>query len=272
VDSRAVLGRHGSATNPLVTVVIPCYNHEKFVGRAIRSVVEQTYSHIQLVVIDDGSRDSSVLCLKRLSKQHEFTLICQANQGVCKTLNRAISEAAQGDYIAVLASDDFWHPDKLTLQMDALREHPDSEFCFTQAVEFTDENEAERGRVFPSKCLTGDVLNKVFLRQHVPAGSMLFSRPLYDRLAGFDESLKEEDWDFVIRSAALTPFVAVDKPLLHYRCHQANTMKTRDRSTIFQQKATILSKNYALVTPWRWLLAITAHFFYDNLFVMLRGK
>jgi len=255
---------------PLVTVIMPCYNHEHYVERAVRSVLDQTYSRVQLVVIDDGSRDASVEKLKALREAFGFTLICQGNRGVCRTLNRAITEGAEGEYIALLASDDFWHRDKLLLQMEALQRQPRSEFCFSQAIEFADEKSPDTGRVFPRKCLSGDVLNAVFVRQHVPAGTMLFSRRLYDRLGGFDESLKEEDWDFVIRSAAATPFVSVDVPLLYYRSHQGNTMKTRNREAIFQQKAKILAKNFDLVGPWRWLFAIAIHFAHDIVFSRMR--
>jgi alpha-1,3-rhamnosyltransferase len=247
----------------LVTAILPCYNHALYVERAVLSVICQSYYPMQLVVIDDGSSDDSVRLLTRLQKTYGFDLIVQQNVGVCKALNRAICEAARGEYIALLASDDFWHPDKTKLQIEALRVNPASEFCFSQAIEFTCDSAPEQGRLFPKKCLSGQVLNKVFLRQHVPAGSMLFSRRLYDRLGGFDESLKEEDWDFVIRSAARTPFTSVRKPLLFYRSHASNTMKTRDRAAIFHQKAKILAKNYDLVTPARWYAAMTIHFIHD---------
>lgn len=261
--------RQTDARTPLVTVIMPCYNHERYVERAVMSVIEQTYPGVELIVIDDGSRDSSVSKLEALRKRFGFALICQENRGVCKTLNRAIREAAHGEYIALLASDDFWHPDKLRLQMVQLQRHSGSEFCFSQAIEFTDENNPNAGKVFPRECHGGRVINQVFVRQHVPAGTMLFTRRLYDQLGGFDESLKEEDWDFVIRSAAATSFVSVDVPLLYYRSHQGNTMKTRNRAAIFHQKAKILAKNFDLVSPWRWLFAVMLHFAHDIVFTRL---
>lgn len=248
---------------PLISIIIPSYNHSQYVESATMSVYAQTYKKFQLIVIDDGSSDSSVQVLEGLRDRLGFTLLTQNNHGVCKTLNRAIKEEAHGEYIAVLASDDFWHSDKLRLQVDAINANPGSEFCFSQAFEFQNEDDLTLGRVFPKKCLSGNVLNSVFIRQHVPAGTMLFSRKLYDHLGGFDESLQEEDWDFVIRCAANTRFSSVDSPLLYYRSHQTNTMKTRVRSKVFHQKAKVLAKNFDLVNPWRWLLSISIHFFYD---------
>lgn len=248
---------------PLISVVMPSYNHVRYIRRAIDSVLTQRAVRAQLIVIDDGSSDGSVELLSSLRDQLGFVLICQENRGVCRTLNRAVREAADGEYVALLASDDFWEPDKLRRQLDALAASPASEFCFSQAREFADEGRLEQGRTFPSRCLQGNVVKRVFLRQHVPAGSMLFSRRLYDALGGFDEMLREEDWDFVIRSAAATPFCAVDAPLLNYRAHAANTMRTRGGRAIFHEKAKILAKNFPLVPPAVWLAAIVLHFLHD---------
>jgi alpha-1,3-rhamnosyltransferase len=245
----------------LVSVIIPCYNHEKYVSEALESVFNQTYKNIELIVIDDESKDDSVSVVKEIQKRYPFTFITQENMGVCKTLNKAIS-LSKGEYIALLASDDYWDLSKIEKQIECLNSNPDSEFCFTQAMEFDTHNIAHR-KIFPKSLLSGKVLNQVFLRQHVPAGSMMFSRRLFDKLGGFDENLKEEDWDFVIRSAAITEFSAVNEPLFYYRSHETNIMKTRGRKEIFRQKAILLAKNFNLVSPFRWYFAISLHFVYD---------
>lgn len=255
----------GNRMLPLVSVIMPSYNHSGYVGQAIASVLAQTYPAVELIVVDDGSRDGSVEKLQAMSIEHGFRLICQENAGVCKTLNRGICEAATGEFIALLASDDSWHPDKIRLQIAALAATPDAQFCFSQAREFNDDGDLGSGRVFPRRCARGNILDKVFVRQHVPAGTMLFSRRLYDALGGFDENLREEDWDFVIRSAANTPFAAVDQPLLNYRAHPANTMRTRGGHAIFHEKAKILAKNFNLVKPRIWLMANGLHFVHDIL-------
>lgn len=255
-----------------VSIIIPCYNHVQFIEQAINSVLCQTYRNIQLVVVDDGSTDGSVAILKELERKHNFLLCVQANMGVCKTLNRAIREFSSGEYIALLASDDYWHPEKLDKQMAALSRNRKSEFCFTQAAEFSGNEAGADARVFPRKVLAGRVTSQVFLRQHVPAGSMLFSRRLFDEVGGFDETLREEDWDFVIRCSAKTEFSSVQEPLFFYRSHVGNTMKTRARAEIFRQKALILSKNFHLVSPARWALAISIHFMHDILLARFLKK
>lgn len=256
--------------HPLISVIVPCYNHAAYVDKAIDSVLKQTYLNVELVVIDDGSRDESVRILEALSARHGFRFVSQTNRGVCKTLNRAIQEFSTGQYIALLASDDYWDVTKLARQMEALAIRPGAEFCYTQAREFSDHGQT--GPVFPARPPSGKVTGRVFLRQGVPAGSMLFSRRLYDKLGGFDENLREEDWDFVIRCSAETEFVVVRDALFHYRAHPGNTMRTRARAEIFRQKALILSKNFHLVSPYRWFLSLFIHFAHDIVLSRWLGK
>ncbi len=256
----------GPASTPIVTVVIPSYNHREFIGAAIESVLGQTHGGVQLVVIDDGSKDGSPELLRDLARTKGFDLILQENGGVCRALNRAIRERATGEYVALLGSDDLWEPRKLELQLARVASTPGAELCFTQARYFTRTPSDAYGDAFPARPREGALLPFVFLRQHVPAGTLLFTRSLYDALGGFDESLREEDWDFVIRAAARTRFAAVERPLLLYRAHQTNTMRARPRSAIFHQKALILAKNFPLVSPGRWFAAVTLHFLHDIVF------
>lgn len=256
----------------LVSVIIPSYNHRTYVETAVRSALAQTHSAVQVIVIDDGSTDGSKEFLEALALREGFEFISQANAGICRTLNRAIRERAEGRFIALLASDDFWVPEKLSLQMARLRGSPGAEVCFSQAREFRRDPSDAFGAPFPGRVREGDLLGHVVFRQHAPAGTLLFSRGLYDRLGGFDESLKEEDWDFVIRAAATTRFVAVPSPLLLYRGHATNAMRSRARSAIFHQKALVLAKNFPLVPPVRWMLSLVMHFVHDVLLeqVLLR--
>lgn len=255
-------------SKPKVSVIIPCYNHINYVSKSVESVISQSYSNIELIVIDDGSTDGSVDILANMAKAYNFVFVAQENNGVCKTLNKAINEYATGDFIAILASDDYWHKDKIEKQILELRVKSKSEFCFTKAVEF-DSDTGRKIRIFPNKPLTGNILNEVFIRQHVPAGSILFTKKLFDYVGGFDEDLKEEDWDFVIRCAAVTEFSAVNEPLFFYRSHELNTMKTSSRRKIFHQKVKVLSKNYLLVSPSVWGRSILLHYLYDHIVVYL---
>jgi alpha-1,3-rhamnosyltransferase len=251
-----------------ISVIISSCNHEGFVGKSIDSVLVQICDNIELIVVDDGSSDGSVALLSNLARENRFSFYNQENKGICKTLNKAIKEYSKGQYIALLASDDYYHPDKIAEQVRMLEANPDAELCYTQALEFDDSTGAEV-RVFPARPVTGDVLNTVFLRQPYAAGSIMFTRDLFDRIGGFDENLKFEDWDFSIRAAAATRFVAVKKPLFFYRSHGTNTLKKWTRRQLFAEKIKILAKNYALVSPARWLYVVLVHFVHDHALMLL---
>ena len=98
-------------SSPKITVVIPLYNKEKYVARALRSVLNQSFSDFELVVVDDGSTDSSVAVVKRFKDPH-MRLIAQQNQGVSAARNRGVAEA-RSEYVAFLDADDAYKPDFL---------------------------------------------------------------------------------------------------------------------------------------------------------------
>lgn len=247
----------------LVSVIIPSYNHIDYIEKSIRSVFAQTYKNYELIVVDDGSEDGSHELLSELKNELDFTLIMQENSGVCKTLNKGIQQYSKGKLLCILGSDDYFHPLKLEKQVEALENNHRSEFCFTQSIEF-DSDTGKELRVFPKKDFSGNVLNKILLRQPYAAGSIMFTRELYNKVGGFDSSLKYEDWDFSIRCAANTEFSCVAEPLFYYRSHEKNTMKNLSRREIFHGKAVILSKNYALTEPRVWISSILFHFTYDH--------
>ena len=205
-----------SQRQPLVSVIIPSYNHAEYLTQAVNSVLQQSYQAVELIVIDDGSTDHTPAVATALAKQHGFRFIQQTNHGVSHALNHAITRYATGEYIAVLASDDHMHPEKIRKQLDCLRKNPSSQLCFTQATEF----DTEHGtllRTFPQRDFQGDMLKRIFWRQPYAAGSIMYTAPLFEKIGGYDENIRLEDWDFLIRAAARTPFCGVYEPLLYYR-------------------------------------------------------
>ena len=84
---------------PLVSVIIPSYNHAEYIQENILSVVNQTYPNIQLIVVDDGSTDDSISILKNLKKEYDFELYLQVNKGLCSTVNHSHHDLAKGKYI-----------------------------------------------------------------------------------------------------------------------------------------------------------------------------
>jgi len=110
--------------SPLVSIIVSCYNHEAYIEECILSILSQTYDNIELIVIDDGSSDNSAKILEQLQQEHHFYFEKQANQGLTKTLNKAL-KIAKGKYIAPLGSDDIILPNKTAIQVDYLEKRSD---------------------------------------------------------------------------------------------------------------------------------------------------
>jgi len=114
-----------SEDQPLISVVIPAYNAESWIHDAVNSVYDQTYSHWELIIVDDGSTDRTrATCERLLARQkHKTRLVTQINSGVSASRNRGVSSAS-GEMIAFLDADDVWTPDKLSYQVDWLLSNP----------------------------------------------------------------------------------------------------------------------------------------------------
>jgi teichuronic acid biosynthesis glycosyltransferase TuaG len=111
-----------SVKNPAVSVIMPAYNCEKYIEAAIRSVMVQTFRDWELIVLDDGSHDSTREIIERLAKEdcRIRPMPNEKNMGVARTRNRGIDNS-RGDYVALLDSDDIWHSDKLGMQIEKMR-------------------------------------------------------------------------------------------------------------------------------------------------------
>ena len=122
---------------PRVSVVLPTYNHEKYVGECIQSVLDQTYQNFEIIITDDGSTDGTVNVIKEFDDSRIQFYTHAENKGACAAINNCIQKAA-GEYIAVLNSDDAWEPTKLEKQVQYLDSHPEIGAVFTK-VAFVDE-------------------------------------------------------------------------------------------------------------------------------------
>lgn len=114
---------------PLVSVILPCYNHEEFVAEAIESVLNQTYKNIEFIVADDGSTDGTAAVMQRYSQY--FTKEIYLKENTATGIVKELEQNAAGKYIALMHSDDIWEPNKLELQISYLEEHEECGACLT---------------------------------------------------------------------------------------------------------------------------------------------
>ncbi|MHC8317856.1 glycosyltransferase family 2 protein [Pseudomonas sp. LB3P31] len=112
-----------STQAPLVSIVAPCYNAEKYLEEAIKSIFAQDYPNFEVIIVDDGSSDNSIALLKQLQQTHDFQLYTQPNQGVSAALNHGL-RYAKGDYVSTPDLDDIMLPESLRVRVDYLDQHP----------------------------------------------------------------------------------------------------------------------------------------------------
>ena len=124
--------------SPLVSVIIPSFNHSEYIYKTIESVMNQTFFQFELIVIDDSSSDNSVKVIENLLEKHSFKYVFHSeNLGLPATLNEGI-ELSQGKYICIVASDDYWPIHKLALQVKIMEENPDCAVCFGKQIGFNE--------------------------------------------------------------------------------------------------------------------------------------
>ncbi len=210
---------------PLVSVLVPAYNHEKYVGAAIESVLAQTYENIELLISDDCSTDGTRDVISGYSDERVKPFFLEKNGGTVNALNTLL-RAAEGEYIAVLGSDDIWLPDKLEKQLAVMEEKPEIAACFT-ACEIIDENSetVKDSSVFSSKvmsfenCSRQEMLCRLFFTgNHFCHSSVLIRTSVHREIGEYRLQYRQlHDLDLWVRLLLNYPVYIIGKKLVKYR-------------------------------------------------------
>jgi len=198
---------------PLISVVIPAYNAAAFIKKAINSVLTQSYKHLEIIIVNDGSIDKTTDIVNALSDKR-IKLISQSNMGLSNARNTGI-KASKGEYIAFLDADDYWKPEKLEKQLKLLTQHPEIGFCSTQTRVETPEGQFINDWLCPDISIS--TLHSIFIQNAAITGSgsgVLVKKELQDLAGFFDESLKSlEDIDMWLRYAAHSEYCCLPESL-----------------------------------------------------------
>ncbi|MFJ1300402.1 glycosyltransferase [Pseudomonadota bacterium AL_CKDN230030165-1A_HGKHYDSX7] len=247
--------------SPLVSVIIPSYNHDRFLQEAIDSVLTQTDIALELIIVDDGSRDDSWALIERASANDpRVRAFAQTNQGAHAAINAGL-RAARGDYIAILNSDDRFHPGRLSQLVALAREGYDFIATGLRLIDQSSQpipdapwlDEYRRMRQAASQRGTWEaLLERNFT---VSTSNFFFSRALLQAIGPIRPLRYNMDWDWAIRAYLHAPDRFVwrdDLTLWDYRIHGANTiLGGLPRSAIEANHVLYraLSKRYAVPAP-----------------------
>ncbi|MGD8886253.1 MAG: glycosyltransferase family A protein [Gammaproteobacteria bacterium] len=194
-----------------ISVIIPTFNRVQWLGEALRSVLTQTWQPHEVIVVDDGSTDTTRQVIET-NFAEQVRYYYQSNRGVSAARNTGIQQAT-GNWIALLDSDDAWLPDKLQCQVDALRQNPQYRFCHTDEIWYR-----HGRRVNPMKKhqkTGGHIFEHCLPLCAISPSSALIHRECFEEIGWFDESLPAcEDYDYWLRYCARYPVLYVDQPLL----------------------------------------------------------
>jgi glycosyltransferase involved in cell wall biosynthesis len=207
---------------PLVSVIIPVYNGEKYIAEALESVFAQTLQNFEIIVINDGSTDRTEQQLEKYRDRIHY--VQQENRGLAATRGRGVG-LARGSLIAFLDADDVWLPEKLERQVEAAREHPDCGIVTTDALAFSGERVVLRSmKEKENRPKSGDVLEDLLFGNWIPPSAAMVRRECFEKVQTFDVPPPGygEDWLMWMQIAAYRPVHFIDQVLVRWRLHSNN--------------------------------------------------
>ena len=245
-----------SSAQGLVSILIPVFNHEKYIEECLTSIINLTYANIEVLICDDGSIDNSLYIVKSWCLQHpglDVKIFSQENKGVCHTLNRLLNEAS-GEFITICASDDALLPDSISLRLDVMHSDPTIEAVIGDAVVINGDSVEVNRSAMKSlynadfSALAARPSRELIFNWSVVGPTLLTKRSLYNKIGMYDPNLQVEDRDFYLRCLAINCLRFVPDVVAKYRVHSDNASRKSlaARANIWYQVALSNVKNAPL--------------------------
>lgn len=239
----------------LISVVIPCYNHEKYIKKTISSVLQQTYTNIEVLVADDCSTDSSAEVLKSIHDPRVKLFLFEQNRGTVFTLNFLLKQT-QGEYVATLGSDDCFVPDKLEKQLNYMENHPEvgAVFSWASIIDGDDKpyelNEYFNMNIFQEKNRSQGEWIRYFFEEgnHLCHSSALIRRTVQEKIGLYCAAYRQlHDFEYWLRILCDYPIHILQENLTLYRRIDENSSVSAGKSVdnlrrIFNEYSAIFCK------------------------------
>ena len=233
-------------TQPLVSVIIPVYNGEKYIRETIRSVAGQSEPRFEIIAVNDGSADSSPQMLDNLRMEigDRLIILNVENGGVSRARNTGV-RASRGKYLAFIDQDDIWAPRKLQEQVSLLESDPSISISFTNESIIDDQGTIIKENVFTLGARNrGDILEALLFDNFIPLSSVMMPREVFDLIGGFQPQYAlAEDYDLLLKAADTGTAGFIDKPLLKYREHR--------ESGTYRKIDQIMAESFEIIDTWK---------------------
>lgn len=199
--------------NPLISVIIPVYNREKFILEAISSILKQTIQSFEIIVIDDGSKDKSLELIRSYKDPRIIIIENSENEGVSLSRNKALDRAL-GKYIAYMDSDDVSHPKRFEKQLKILESNPEINACgcWLQCFDST-------SNIIKHKKYHEEIQAQLILSNSMSLGATMIEKEAFEKYRFDPAKLHVEDYDYWARSAWDCQFYNLQEVLYYYRAH-----------------------------------------------------
>lgn len=238
----------------LVSVIVPCYNHAKYINECLNSIKNQTYKNIEIILIDDGSTDDSDMVIKKWIDNNpdcHISYLSQENHGVTKTLNKMIN-IAKGEYITLCASDDVLLENSVEIRLSYLQKHRNLKAVIGDAnvigtnSEFIEESAMKSLYSANYERLKTNIVVELVLNWSVVGPTFLADKSLYEQVGLYDESLQIEDKEFYLRLLSNNLLGFLPYNVAQYRIHSSNTSRKNKAAkfNIYYQVALSNIKHY----------------------------
>jgi alpha-1,3-rhamnosyltransferase len=206
----------------IVSVVVPSYNHARFIEAALGSIMKQTLQPAELIVIDDGSNDDSPRVIEHALSDCPFPceLVARENRGLCATLNEGF-ERSRGEYFAYLGSDDLWLPDFLKARVRLLESRPRAVLAYGHAYFIDEQNRIVDSTADWARYADGNVREMLLETTAPMSPTVLYRRNALEQ-ERWDEDAKLEDYDLYLRLSAAGEFAFDPRILSAWRRHGSN--------------------------------------------------
>ena len=239
--------------NPLVTFIISVYNGSEFIENCIRSIFNQSYKNIEIVIVDDCSNDSTNKILNSLQKEnllHMKIIKNKDNLGLTKSLNIAASHA-QGEWLARLDADDISRKDRIKTQIDFIKNNPEYSIIGSSCFFIDDKGKYLFSRSYPSS--HSDIRNALEnVSAFFPHSSVLIKKKDFLKLGGYNNAMDySQDYELWLRASSKVKLFSIDKPLVSIRIHKMriSNHSLGDRQLIYSRACIIaywLEKDFSV--------------------------